>query len=115
MADYYYCEDCDSIFPQGSAATVTVPDGYGYKEIDACPDCRNTQLDVARSCKICGEPLPPNKKYCDECEKRMDEAWNLIIDRVMCRRYETGQRKGTDYIECLEAVLEWLQEKGVVL
>ena len=108
MADYYYCEDCDSIFPQGSAATVTVPDGYGYKEIDACPYCRNTQLDVARSCKICGEPIEPGKDYCDECNYKAHKIWEEAVCKIM-----DIADFDKDYCDCEGAFLEYLENSGV--
>ena len=110
MSQYLYCDECGKIFPEEWARRLWGKQGI----VLGCPDCRNTSLQVAASCKICGEPMPVGKEYCDECLKWMLDAWATVVDRVMCKRIETGRRKSADYVDCQQAALDWMEDVNIL-
>lgn len=102
---YLYCEDCENIFPEDWARTLLSERG---NKVLACPGCRGTSLAVAPKCGICGEPISPDKEYCDECNDMAYKIWENAIDQIM------DLTKGDkDYCDCETAFLEYLERTGV--
>ena len=112
---YYYCEYCEEIFSEENAQTVTDFDGYGTRELYACPVCRSTDITDADTCEICGEPTRPDEDICPECAEAMHKAWEASVLKVMDLRMKAGEKLSADYLDCEDAAIEYLRMIGRVL
>ena len=112
---YFHCPDCGEIFPEEQARTLLREDGYGSKQILACPSCRNTELDEADECVICGEPIPPDRvSVCTECAETLHKEWVNFVEKVMDRRLKENNGLSADYLDCEQAALDFLDEVGII-
>ena len=103
---YLYCEECEEIFPEDHAKVLMSERG---NMILACPECRNTWLQTAWKCGICGEPMPPGKEYCDECKRKAYKIWEDAVCKLM-----DIAKDDMDYCDCEHAFVEYLENEGII-
>lgn len=95
---YFHCPECGEIFPEDEARVLRRDEGYGTKEIYACPNCRNTEIDEADKCERCGEPIPPDEHFCEDCKEILYRQVESIIEDFN-GDYLEAKDKFLDYIE----------------
>jgi predicted amidophosphoribosyltransferase len=103
--DYMYCEECESIFPEDHARTLLSERG---NMILACPECRNTWLQVAGKCGFCGEPIEPSKEYCDDCKAKAHKIWEEAVSKII-----DISDIDMDYCDCEHEFIDFLENEGV--
>ena len=108
----YYCDFCEDIFSEEDAKIIREPDGYGEREVYACPVCHGTEIEEADYCEICGRPIRPGQTYCEKCLDEVHKAWAAVVDKVAELRSES--KKSMDFLDCESAAIEFLQEIGVI-
>ena len=74
----YWCEHCKNILDEDEVAEV-----HELGDIRlVCKVCGSDDVYEAAACYLCGEPLPPETAYCEDCEKTMHEAWETAVSYV---------------------------------
>ena len=106
MSNYFYCPECEEVFPEEHAKTLINEWGGS---VYACPDCRNTHIHDAEKCKICGEPIDPWHEICGDCKWKLRKIWEKAVESVMdlCE-------DGADYCEAEQRFKEFLDDNGVI-
>lgn len=108
---YFYCYDCGNIFSEEAARMKLAEEGYGLKEMYACPDCGSIEITDADTCGICGEPMVPGSgNYCKECKWTLGSALQDFVEKVMAIRSNHGEILSTDYVDCEDAAKEYVSE-----
>ena len=102
---YYYCPECNEVFPEDKAKTTKVEWGYGFKEVLVCPCCRNDCIEEADYCRICGEPIASDEEYCAECAWELKKLWERTVCECMDRCED-----GCDYLEAERRLIDFLQD-----
>ena len=73
----YYCDSCGRILDEDEVEF--------YEELGSTRlicTCGSDEVYEATACLLCGEPLPPEQCYCEECAETMREAWNNAVAYV---------------------------------
>ena len=112
---YYYCEFCGEIFREDEARELWENNGYGTVTILACPNCRDTEITDADYCEICGEPMAPTSAdICADCTEALNKAWAKVVETVMDIRLKAGNNLSTDYLDCQDGAIVYLENVGVI-
>lgn len=107
---YFYCDDCGSIFSEEDAGTKRIEWGHSEKEVYACPDCKNTYVEEADTCEICGKPMKPTgDEYCDDCKWNARKVWEKAVSSIM-----DMMPNGTDYTKAESVFIEYLESGDVI-
>ena len=72
----YYCERCGEFFSDPaydyedpSPSGISLP--AGYYAYYACPECGSRDIEEAKECPLCGEWMPRDKEFCEDCENKV--------------------------------------------
>ena len=107
----FYCYECGNIFTEESARTKLAEEGYGLKEMYACPDCGSLEITEADTCGICGEPMIPGSgNYCKDCKLMLGASLQRFVEDVMAIRSAHGEKLSADYKDCEDAAKDYVLE-----
>ena len=105
---YFYCNNCEEIFPANLAQISLRSNGYGSTPMWCCPNCRSTDLTDAGTCKVCGEAIEPNEEYCADCKEGLYKIW----DEAVCKVIELC-KDSDGWTEARDKFVEYLDDVGV--
>ena len=49
----------------------------------ACPNCHSTNVVECWKCDICGNDIPPDEQFCDDCKQDMHSAWSTAVAQML--------------------------------
>lgn len=113
----YYCNECEELIDESELKwrKAELEDSRRpWEKVASCPCCGSEEIEEAGECKICGTPISPYKDYCQDCVEFLCKAWMNLVEDVMSLRSINGSRNSTDYLNCEQAVLDWLEDTGVL-
>lgn len=72
----YYCNDCEGIFDEEQLDTeVNIFGITGY----ICPVCKSGDVSECDRCEICGEYVPPEIVFCEDCAEKIRITWDNMV------------------------------------
>ena len=77
----YYCKRCKN-FVQDTELLGT-GENFRGREHGCCPNCHSEDLYEARKCDICGNDIPPDEQFCDDCKQDMHSAWSTAVAQML--------------------------------
>ena len=113
---YFYCEDCEEIFPEEQAGEKVREWGYGDKKFASCPNCKSIELREAETCLICGEAIVPDSvpQICTECAEALHRKWVALVEEVGAIRHKASNGLPEGFLDCEQAALDFLDEVGII-
>ena len=98
-----YCNDCGEIFDERDASyrKAELEDSVeAWQSIMICPCCGSEELEEAGTCERCGEPIPPEDRYCECCEGDLYG----IVDKAVCE-------VGGEYIKAKDILMDYIERR----
>ena len=99
---WLYCNECHSHFLEEDSGhrmaeeEDCIPRGT---LIMCCPNCKSSEIEYVKTCKICEAPLTPDEEdFCEDCTDKMDR----VIDNLICNiegDWLDAKNTFLDYIE----------------
>ena len=111
---YYYCHNCEAIIADEDLRPSRRRMDECWEDVDVCPECGSDALVEAGQCKACGKPLHPRREYCISCGIELKDAFEKFVGVMMDLRMANDEELSADFMDCQDAVLEWLEDAGVL-